>query len=30
MQPVDEGSSLLWDYVGTLIDDAVEKGFLKK
>ena len=30
MQPVDEGASFLWDYVVTLIDDAVEKGFLKK
>jgi putative hydrolase of HD superfamily len=30
MQPVDEGSSFLWDYVVTLIDDAVEKGFLEK
>lgn len=30
MQPVDDGSSLLWDYVTSLIDDAVEKGFLAK
>ncbi len=30
MQPVDEGSSSLWDYVATLIDDAVSKGFLEK
>ncbi len=30
MQPVDEGSSFLWDYVVSLIDDAVEKGFLEK
>jgi putative hydrolase of HD superfamily len=30
MQPVDDGSHLLWDYVSGLIDDAVEKGFLKK
>jgi putative hydrolase of HD superfamily len=30
MQPVDEGSSFLWDYVAGLIDDAVEKGFLAK
>ena len=30
MQPVDEGASFLWNYVVTLIDDAVEKGFLKK
>jgi putative hydrolase of HD superfamily len=30
MRPVGEGSSFLWDYVVTLIDDAVEKGFLEK
>jgi putative hydrolase of HD superfamily len=30
MQPVEEGSSFLWDYVTTLIDDAVEKGYLAK
>ena len=30
MQPVDEGSSFLWDYVASLIDDAVRKGFLEK
>ncbi len=30
MQPVDEGSHFLWDYVSSLIDDAVEKGYLKK
>jgi putative hydrolase of HD superfamily len=30
MQPVDEGSSFLWDYVAALIDDAVEKGYLAK
>lgn len=30
MQPVDDGSHLLWGYVSSLIDDAVEKGFLKK
>jgi putative hydrolase of HD superfamily len=30
MQPVDDGSHFLWDYVSGLIDDAVEKGFLKK
>jgi len=30
MQPVDDGSQLLWDYVAGLIDDAVEKGFLAK
>ena len=28
MQPVDEGSHHLWNYVSNLIDDAVEKGFL--
>jgi len=30
MQPVDEGSSLLWEYVSNLVDDAVEKGYLAK
>jgi putative hydrolase of HD superfamily len=30
MLPVDDGSHLLWDYVSSLIDDAVEKGYLKK
>ena len=30
MQPVDEGSHFLWDYVAGLIDDAVEIGFLAK
>jgi hypothetical protein len=30
MQPVADGASPLWDYVTSLIDDAVEKGFLKK
>ena len=30
MQPVDDGSHLLWDYVSSLIDDAVKKGYLKK
>ena len=30
MQPVDEGSHFLWDYVSSLIDDAVEKGYLAK
>jgi len=30
MKPVDEGSHFLWDYVSSLIDDAVEKGYLKK
>ena len=28
MQPVDNGSHVLWDYVSGLIDDAVEKGYL--
>ena len=28
MQPVDDGSHLLWDYVSKLINDAVEKGYL--
>ena len=30
MRPVEEGSSFLWDYVTSLIDDAVEKGYLAK
>ena len=30
MQPVDKGSHFLWDYVASLIDDAVEKGYLAK
>ena len=30
MQPVEEGASLLWDYVTALIDDAVAKGYLEK
>lgn len=30
MRPVDDGSHRLWDYVSGLIDDAVEKGYLKK
>jgi putative hydrolase of HD superfamily len=30
MKPVDDGSHFLWDYVARLIDDAVEKGYLKK
>jgi len=30
MQPVDDGSHRLWDYVTALIDDAVRKGYLKK
>jgi putative hydrolase of HD superfamily len=30
MEPVDDGSHHLWEYVRALIDDAVEQGFLKK
>jgi putative hydrolase of HD superfamily len=30
MKPVDQGSHFLWDYVSGLIDDAVEKDYLKK
>jgi putative hydrolase of HD superfamily len=30
MRPVDEGSHRLWGYISSLIDDAVEKGYLKK
>jgi putative hydrolase of HD superfamily len=30
MRPVDDGSHHLWNYISNLIDDAVEKGFLKK
>ena len=30
MRPVDDGSRHLWNYVSSLIDDAVEKGFLAK
>jgi putative hydrolase of HD superfamily len=28
MQPVDDGSPVLWNYVRFLIDDGVKKGFL--
>jgi putative hydrolase of HD superfamily len=28
MKPVDDGAPVLWDYVSSLIDDAVDKGFL--
>ncbi len=28
MQAVERGAPLLWDYVRTLMDDAVHKGFL--
>ena len=30
MQPINEASSFLWDYVLNLIDDAVRKGYLAK
>ena len=30
MQPVEEGAPALWDYVTSLIDDAVAKGYLAK
>jgi len=30
MQPVDGGAPVLWNYVSTLIDDAVKKGFLSE
>ena len=30
MQPVDDGSHFLWDYVSRLVDDAGEKGILAK
>ena len=30
MQPVEEGAPALWDYVTSLIEDAVEKGYLAK
>ncbi len=30
MQPVREGSHFLWEYVLSLIDDAVQRGFLAK
>ena len=30
MQPVNDGSPFLWEYVASLIDDAVKKGFLAK
>ncbi|MGB5745502.1 MAG: HD domain-containing protein [Desulfobacterales bacterium] len=28
MKPVDDGAPLLWNYVSSLIEDAVKKGFL--
>jgi len=30
MQPVAEGAPILWEYVRSLIDDAVKKGFLSE
>ena len=30
MQPVSDGSRFLWEYVLSLIDDAVQQGFLAK
>jgi putative hydrolase of HD superfamily len=30
MKPVHEGSPILWEYVSSLIDDAVKQGFLAK
>ena len=30
MRPVDDGSHRLWGYISSLIDDAVDKGYLKK
>jgi putative hydrolase of HD superfamily len=30
MRPVKDGAPELWEYVGTLIEDAVKKGFLAK
>ena len=30
MQPVNDGSPVLWEYVAGLIDDAVRQGFLAK
>ena len=28
MHPVDDGAPILWDYVSSLIDDGIKKGFL--
>ena len=28
MRPVDDGAPVLWNYVSSLIDDGVKKGFL--
>jgi putative hydrolase of HD superfamily len=30
MQPVDDGAPVLWNYVSSLINDAVKKGFLSE
>jgi len=30
MRPVDDGAPVLWNYVSSLIDDAVRKGFLSE
>lgn len=30
MQPVEDGSPFLWNYVKALLDDAVKKGYLSK
>ena len=30
MQPVNDGAPVLWKYVSSLIDDAVNKGYLSK
>ena len=30
MQPVEDGSPLLWSYVSALINDAIDRGFLSK
>ena len=30
MQPVNDGAPVLWKYVSSLIDDAVQNGFLSK
>jgi putative hydrolase of HD superfamily len=30
MKPVDDGAPILWDYVKSLIDDAVTKGYLSE
>jgi putative hydrolase of HD superfamily len=30
MKPVQAGSQLLWEHVCRLLDDAVERGFLRK